>query len=95
MGPHEEATEHLTRAELDAESKFEGERAGTRRIYHGARFWLGAVAIILVVVVGLIIFYPRTTPCRVQIIHIGGTPNANYQRCAPPGQHGGFFNRTP
>lgn len=89
------AETHLTQEELDIENESEGRRAGPTRIYHGGRFWLGLVAVIVAVLVGLIVFIPRTTHCSIQVIQIPGTLNATYQQCAPPGQHGGFINPLP
>ncbi len=48
-----------------------------------------AVAVLLI---ALIVFDHRTTPCHVQIVAIPGS-TGNIERCAPAGQHGGIvFN---
>ena len=91
---------HLTQAELDDEERFEAalepqvRRMGAVR--HGARFWCGVLAVLAIVVVGLIILYPRKTPCHEQVVFQStAATRATLERCAPPGQHGGVFYGTP
>ena len=91
---------HLTQEEIDEEEKFEAaqeprvQRKGSVR--HGARFWCGVLAVVTVVVVGLIVLYPRKTPCHEQVVFepTAGT-RATLERCALPGQNGGVFYGTP
>jgi hypothetical protein len=91
---------HLTQAELDAAAEFEtAAEVRTRRrrgVRHGGRFWCTLLVIVVVVIVGLIVLYPRKAPCREQIIFesTAGT-SATLERCAPAGQHGGIFGGAP
>ena len=63
---------HLTQQELDDEASFEqAVEPRTRRqgvVHHGGQFWFAVLAVVAVVIVGLIVLYPRKTPCHEQII---------------------------
>lgn len=51
------------------------------------------VLVILAAIAALLVFDPRTRPCHLQVISIVGS--RTIERCAPHGQHGGFFPSWP